>query len=48
MELLNYIPSALGWDKNIIMRKSETTMKLCTNFANNRVIAGNREKESKI
>lgn len=45
MELLNCSPSAPGQDNNVIMRKSETTIKFCTNFVNNTVITGNRGKK---
>lgn len=41
VELLNCSPSAPGWDNNVIMRKSETTIKFCINFLNNTVTAGN-------
>lgn len=47
MELLNFSPSAPGWDSNVIMRKSKTTIKFCTNFVNNTVAAGNRGGKKK-
>lgn len=40
-------PSASGWDNHIIMRKSEATIKFCTNFVNTTVIAGNRGEKKR-
>lgn len=47
VELLNFSPSAPGWDSNVIMRKSETTIKFCTNFVNNTVTAGEKKSQKK-
>lgn len=47
VELLNFSPRAPGWDSNVIMRKSETTIKFCTNFVNNTVTAGEKKAKKK-